>query len=248
MVETQCHNCHGGTASMSNMPNCGPTAGASGEPDPIFAAIERHRAAFRIWGDAYDRLGALRDRWEIFSEIPPHYTDAPEWIEANTAYVAAVAEVTKALEILLSTLPTTIIGVADLIDYVGRDECYPVAGTTSYEPVLERIFLYRIASANFLPMIAATLPLRTTGEPDPIFAAIERHRAALRGWVAAMDRRWRLRQIIPEARRRWESDEKSDRCTDAPEWIEANTALIETYEELDKALEAVLSSPPTTIA
>jgi hypothetical protein len=34
---------------MSNMPNCGPTAEASGEADPIFAAIERHRAAFRIW-------------------------------------------------------------------------------------------------------------------------------------------------------------------------------------------------------
>jgi hypothetical protein len=82
---------------------------------------------------------------------------------------------------------------------------------------------------------------------DPIFAAIERHRAATRGWLAARDRRWALRKMIPEARRSWEFDEMPDRCTDAPEWIEANTALIEAYEELDKALEAVLSTPPTTI-
>jgi hypothetical protein len=94
----------------------------------------------------------------------------------------------------------------------------------------------------------AALPRGATGGPDPIFAAIERHQAALRGWVAAKDRHWRLRRRIPKARRRWESDEKPLFCTDAPEWIEANTALIEAYDELDKALEAVLSSPPTTIA
>jgi hypothetical protein len=234
--------------SMSNTPNCGQTAGASGEPDPIFAAIERHRAAFRIWRAAYDRLDALQDRW-VFGEIPPHYTDAPEWIEANTAYVAAVEEVAKALEILLSTLPTTNAGVADLLDYVGRNECHPVVGTTNYEPILLRdFFIFRNASANFLPMIAATLPRRANGEPDSIVVAIERHRAAMHGWLAAIDRQLALRQIIPEARRRWETGEKPYRCTDAPEWIGANTALIEADEQLHKALEAVLSTPPTTIA
>jgi len=123
-----------------------------------------------------------------------------------------------------------------------------VAGTTNYEPILERKLLYQNAATNFLPVIAATLPRRATGEPDPIFAAIERHRGAVRGWLAAIDRRGALRKMIPEARRRWEFDERPDGCTDAPEWIEANTALIEAYEELDKALEAVLSTPPTTIA
>jgi hypothetical protein len=149
---------------------------------------------------------------------------------------------------LLSTPPTTITGIADLLDYVGRYECHPVAGTINYEPTLERTFLYRNAAANFLPVIAATLPRRATGKPDPIFSAIKQHRAAVRGWLTAVDRRWALRKMIPEARRRWEFDERPDRCTDAPEWIEANTALIEAYEELHKALEAVLSTPPTTIA
>jgi hypothetical protein len=91
-------------------------------------------------------------------------------------------------------------------------------------------------------------PPRATAEPDPIFAAIERHRAALRGWLAADHRRGVLWDVIPKARRRWESNERPDDCTDAPEWIGANTTLIEVTEELDKALEVVLSTPPTTIA
>jgi len=47
---------------MSNTPNCAPTARrATGEPDPIFAAIERHRAARRGWLATYDRLGVLQE-------------------------------------------------------------------------------------------------------------------------------------------------------------------------------------------
>jgi hypothetical protein len=205
---------------MSNTPNCGPTAGESGEPDPIFASIEWHRAASCGWQTTYDRL----------AEKSGDCIDAPERIEANTAFLAANEELGKALEAVLSSPPTTIAGVADLFDYIGS--LPPAPGLL----------------CAFLPMIAATLPRGATGGPDPIFAAIERHRAALRGWVAAKHQHWRLRRIIPKARRRWESDEKPLRCTDAPEWIEANTALIEAYEELDKALEDVLSSPPTTIA
>jgi len=289
---------------MSNMPNCGPTAGAGGEPDPIFAAIERHRAAFGIWQAAYDRLGALQDRWE-FNEMPRHSSDAPEWIEANTALLAAVEELAKAFKSVLSTPPTTIPGVADLLDYVGRYECHPVTGTAayldkanwSYEPVSECYLVLRNAPNNFLPMIATTLPRTATAEPDPIFGAIERHRAAV---LAAIDRRGVLKEMIPEARRgiywrflielmlyalcvglfvigllrkpkfifdpsviflglalllapvrfyaRWKFGERPNDWTDGPEWIEANPALLEAYEEMDKALEAVLSSPPITIA
>jgi hypothetical protein len=139
-----------------------------------------------------------------------------------------------------------------LLDYVGRYECQPLAGQTILEsardghgPVSKRTYEgVKNAAANFLPMIVATLPRRATGEPDPIFAAIERNRAALRAWQAAIDRRGAPREMIPEVRRRW----WPAYCADAPEWIEANTALIEAYEELDKALEAMLSTPPTTIA
>jgi hypothetical protein len=150
----------GGTASMSNTPNCGPTAGVSDEPDPIFASIERHRAAARGWLAAYDRLG---EKWD-------DCIDAPERIEANTAFLAANEELDKALEAVLSTSPTTIVGVAELFDYIGRYRCQPLA------PIL---------NCAFLPMIAATLPRGASGELDPIFASIERHRAALRGWLVA---------------------------------------------------------------
>ena len=62
IVEATVLKSPGGTASMSNTPNCGPTARrATGEPDPIFAAIERHRAALRGWLAAYDRLGVLQE-------------------------------------------------------------------------------------------------------------------------------------------------------------------------------------------
>ena len=101
---------------MSKTPNCGPTAGASGGPDPIFAAIDGHRAALRGWLAAYDRL-VLHDT------IPPEARpDAPEWIEANAAFLAAGEDVAKALVAVLSTPPATIAGVADVLDYVGRDE------------------------------------------------------------------------------------------------------------------------------
>jgi hypothetical protein len=247
---------------MSNTPNCGRTARqATGEPDPIFAAMERLQAARRGWLAAYDRLGVLQEmvpearrRWQILcNERPNDCTDAPEWIEANTAFLAAIEELAKALEVVLSTPPTTITGVGDLLDYVGTYECQPLAreypGTiVEYALAVKSVEGVKKAWANFLPMIAATLPRRVTGEPDPIFVAIERHRAALRGWLAADDRRGALWKMVPKARRRWEFDERPDDCTDAPEWIEANTALIEATEELDKALEVVLSTPPTTIS
>src|SRR5262245_40987220 len=191
--------------SVSKTPNCGPTAGASGEPDPIFAAIERHRAALRGWLSAYDRL-VLQE--VMPPEAPP---DAPKWIEANTAILAASQEVGKALKVVLSTPPTTIAGVADLLDYAGRDALELALSLKpadadlgdgdflEYGTVLANAFDNSIegvskAAANFLPMIARLLR-RATGKPDPIFAAIDRHRVALRGWLAAYEQVWQ--EMIP---------------------------------------------------
>jgi hypothetical protein len=201
-----------------------------------------------------EMITEARRRWQIFDERPDDCIDAPEWIEANTAFLGAIEELAKALQAVLSTPPTTIAGVADLLDYIGRYESQPFAGEypgTILESAFEGTFEgVRKAAADFLPMIAAMLPRRATGESDPIFAAIERHRAALRGWLDANDRRsaW-LWETIPEGRRRWQIfDEMPDDCIDAPEWIEANTPIIGATEKLEQALEAVLSTPPTTIA
>ena len=138
---------------------------------------------------------------------------------------------------MLSTPPATIAGVADVLDYVGRDEWelatdlespdadfrHPLGfdGTVLGNAFKNPAEALRKAAADFLPMIAATLPRRATGGPDPIFAAIERHRAALRGWLAAGEQVWQ--ETIPP---------------------EAETAV----DELHNALEAVLSTAPATIA
>jgi hypothetical protein len=129
-----------------------------------------------------------RRRWQVlFNERPDDCTDAPEWIKANTALIEASEELDKALEVVLSTPPTTITGVTDLLDYVSR---YPweVAGASayseqaneSYGTILENALVegYSVdgvveaapgvalalqkAAANFLPMIAATLRSLTT--------------------------------------------------------------------------------------
>jgi hypothetical protein len=140
-----------------------------------------------------------RRRWRIFDkwpgpgfdERPDDCTDAPEWIEANTAFLAAIEELAKALEAVLSTPPTTLTGVADLLDYVGRyqwelagagesselaHECY---GTIlenalegySVDGVVEEApgvaLALQKAAADFLPMIAATLHV-LTAEADQI--------------------------------------------------------------------------------
>ena len=104
-----------------------------------------------------------RRRWQVlFNERPDDCTDAPEWIEANTAFLGAIEELAKALEVVLSTPPTTITGVADLLDYVSRYECQPLAGEDR-GTILENALSLKStkgvqkAAANFLPMIAATL-------------------------------------------------------------------------------------------
>src|SRR6516164_2703214 len=112
-----------------------------------------------------------RRRWQIFAGRPDDCTDAPEWIEANTAFLASYEELAKALEAVLSTPPTTTAGVADLLDYVGRYECHPLVGGTILESTFRAGNMYgavtertlegvRKAKAKFLPMIAATLPRR----------------------------------------------------------------------------------------
>jgi hypothetical protein len=83
---------------------------------------------------------------------------------------AAIKELDRACEVVLSTPPTTITGVADLLDYVSKDECQPLAGGTILENALEGghdqglvenpaciVEGVQKAAANFLPMIAATL-------------------------------------------------------------------------------------------
>jgi len=117
--------------------------------DPIFALIERHRGAARTFSAAVsnkDKVQAAHWPW----------SDAPERIAADAQYDAASDARHEAIEDLLSTQPTTIAGVAAVLDYVNE----PSWGEEhdDKETILVEAFeTSEEAALAFLPMIAATL-------------------------------------------------------------------------------------------
>ena len=108
--------------------------------DPIFALIERHKGATRTFSAAVshkDKLQATHWPW----------SDAPERIAADAQYDAASDA---------STQPTTIAGVAAVLDYVNE----PSWGEEHDDKVtilVEAFETSEEAALAFLPMIAATL-------------------------------------------------------------------------------------------
>jgi len=81
-----------------------PTA-VSTEPDPIFAAIQAHKVAFRIWMQAADVCGLMA--W-----------DNPRLLEAEQASAEASAGLREASMALTSVQPMTHAGVLALLAYV----------------------------------------------------------------------------------------------------------------------------------
>jgi len=86
--------------------------GANAAPDPIFAAIERHKAAFRRSQECgRTRSGTVDAKWS------PEY-DHAACIAAEAADEAAVKGSDKAALALTTTQPTTVAGLLALLDYV----------------------------------------------------------------------------------------------------------------------------------
>jgi hypothetical protein len=86
-----------------------------------------------------------------------------------------------------------------------------------------------------VPSVATALGGLATGD-DPIFAAIEAHRATIRAFKAAFESRDHLEDTDPEG------------SIDAPEWIAAELE-IENADERDADAEATfLTTQPTTLA
>jgi hypothetical protein len=75
--------------------------------DPIFAAIERHRAAYAAWDRVLDVSAKLRPDDE--SPEAEHWRDQD--VEHGDAEAAAFAD-------LLATAPTTAAGLRALLDYL----------------------------------------------------------------------------------------------------------------------------------
>jgi hypothetical protein len=134
----------------------------SAEIDPIFAAIKRHRAALAAM-DATDE-DALEEQfphqiwsWSVGERTPPEgCTDDPRWIEAQLAIGRVNDTHDEALAAMLSIAPTTVAGVAALLEYLDTESYEPPANYLEYfsdwndDGVQE-------AMADFLPRTAATL-------------------------------------------------------------------------------------------
>ena len=126
--------------------------------------------------------------------------------------------------------------VAENFHYEAPDEPPPARPHTRARLVLEAV--------------GAIASRRIPADADPIFAAIDAHRAAVARYRAAIRDKRRLKETLPGNRTRsvvtvWEDTIAN---TDAPEWI-ASERLVKRM--LDLACEGaldILRTPPTTLA
>lgn len=97
----------------------------------------------------------------------------------------------------------------------------------------------------------AALPVLAADEPDPIFASIEAHRAAVLAFDAAVEVEFDLEEQLPEEACRssvtaWEHVIVE---TDDPRWIAAIEARGEAIETADDmAWDLIEQTPPVTAA
>ena len=129
------------------------TAAAALEPDPIFAAIEAHKAAMA----EYSRLAT------IWNQIP---FEDEAYAKANGETQTAADVVFDAQLALFKTGPTTVAGVAAVLEHVagfwieggeGADRGFPIYENLASDELLD-------AGDGFLPMIAEALKRLRTGE------------------------------------------------------------------------------------
>lgn len=108
-----------------------PLAAQAMAPDPIFTAIEAHRRTFKAFG-------ALADQWDALTEIVPRErrqtsmrdeyvtaSDDPRWIAFCHSSRAVRERDLAAEKALVDIVPTTMAGVAALLEYSAE---YALAG------------------------------------------------------------------------------------------------------------------------
>lgn len=162
--------------------------------DPIFAAIADHRAACIAYRQACRKEGRIDGR-------------SPDYAAAEEASNAALHREGEVLEALLKCQPTTLAGVAAVLDHLSLPEFLiegrKGTGMTTLEGRFEceshaaRKYPGRLAAA--VRKISGVAPLALAPvSADPIYAAIELHRAA---WEEHNDNCSRLDDLdTPEAK------------------------------------------------
>jgi hypothetical protein len=218
--------------------------------DPIFAVIAEHR-------EAQEALHAACDANGLDMEECP--------IKAAADDRASDAELP-----LFTTAPTTVAGAAALLAYVGSDahemnqgpddngRPYTVLGYAAGWTADARIDAVRRfplhVSVALRNMIGQQTKVVQPAERDPIFAAIERERAAHTVYLATaaadIDD-----PIPPPSRDDPDFEEANERRMARPEhkawwarWKEADAARVEAAQGLWTAREAFLQTQPTSVA
>jgi hypothetical protein len=175
--------------ALSGLP---PAATTASEVDPIFAVIAEHRAHMRDWADAMDA---------------EHEAESDEEDKAATAAIDAASDAFESsIGVVLTAQPTTIAGVAALLEHVGQEEFLGMSSggdeRDHYETVLttwvntgredprKRIaqdFPIRLAATVRAMAGTATVRRIEPSEPDPIYAAIAEHRQAVKAEARALE-------------------------------------------------------------
>jgi hypothetical protein len=127
-------------------------------PDPIFAALAEHR---RLWAE--------------YLKIDVPAAEACQISPAEKAEGDALWALTK-------IMPTTAAGAGALVAYV-RDDLKD--GPNNWQ--LSALANAANALGGMGDMLQPAAPLALGGQPDPIFAVIERHRAAYAVHCAAIE-------------------------------------------------------------
>jgi hypothetical protein len=85
---------------------------------------------------------------------------------------------------------------------------------------------------------------------DPIFAAIENHKAAYRNVEAVLSEHSRLESILPREKRESNIDAWEEKIveTDDPRWIESERAVMQSFDAETDAACVLVSICPTTMA
>jgi hypothetical protein len=211
--------------------------------DPIFELIADHREAMKAYTAAVHAANRLSEvlpdeqqHWFWTADapdLPADCADAPEWIDAQLALSRAGEAIEDALFEVLTTVPTTLAGVAAVLDHVSLpmfpDDDPP--GGSGDPRILENAFgnVYEDVGDigdNFLPEIAEAVRRLTTPalasaaiaavpvvaspraiiEPDPIFPIIGAHDRAMAHESACSTAIGQLEEALPEDKRTWSLD------------------------------------------
>jgi hypothetical protein len=126
--------------------------------------------------------------------------------------------------------------VAENFHYEAPDEAPPPRPHTRARQVLEAV--------------GAIASRRLPADPDPVFAAIGAHRAALDRYEAAVRDNFRLREMMAGGRVRPPMSGREEKIgeTNLPEWIASERLMAKMAAAAREHAMDIVATPPTTLA